>query len=157
MDFLHGHIFDGLTLYRFPPVLHSTVYTVLYLTLCLCTLYKYVPRRIPRNVCTRDPWGLFAFHDINKSWGEPRRSRHQTSEMEFLDIYITKDSSLLLHVIGLNMKLDLQTLFAQLYSSAETPQLPPPPNPLIGAHIRGCCWSAKIDDISMWPPASGGF
>ncbi len=51
----------------------------------------------------------------------------------------------------LNVELDLQSLFglhvhcAQLYSLAETPQLPPH----IWAHIQGCYWSAKIDDISL--------
>ncbi len=35
----------------------------------------------------------------------------------------------------------------QLYSLAETPQLPP--SPRIWAHIRGRYWSAKIDDISL--------
>ncbi len=29
---------------------------------------------------------------------------------------------------------------------------PPPPSPRIWAHIRGRYWSAKIDDISLWPP-----
>ncbi len=29
---------------------------------------------------------------------------------------------------------------------------PPPPPPGIWAHIRGRYWSAKIDDISVWPP-----
>ncbi len=29
----------------------------------------------------------------------------------------------------------------------------PPPFPLHWAHIRRRCWSAKIDDISLWPPA----
>ncbi len=52
----------------------------------------------------------------------------------------------------LNMELDLQKFIwapcAQLYSSAETPQLPPP-SPRIWAHIRGRYWSAKIDDISL--------
>jgi hypothetical protein len=37
----------------------------------------------------------------------------------------------------------------QLYSLAETPQLPP--SPRIRAHIRGRYWSAKIDDISLQP------
>ncbi len=38
---------------------------------------------------------------------------------------------------------------AQLYSWAETPH----PPPRIWAHIRRRYWSAKIDDISLWPPA----
>jgi hypothetical protein len=61
----------------------------------------------------------------------------------------------------LNMELDLQSLFglhvtwcAQLYSLAETPQLPPPP--AFGLALRGRYWSAKIDDISFtvtpWAP-----
>ncbi len=44
----------------------------------------------------------------------------------------------------LNMELDFQSLFGscvQLYSLAETPQLPP--SPRIWAHIRGRCWSAR--------------
>jgi hypothetical protein len=54
---------------------------------------------------------------------------------------------------SLNMELDLKSLFglqppcAQLYSLAETPQLPP--SPRIWAHKRGRYWSAKIDDISL--------
>ncbi len=44
----------------------------------------------------------------------------------------------------LNMELDLQTPYAQLYALAETPNLP-----RIWAHIRGSYWSAKIDDISL--------
>ncbi len=39
------------------------------------------------------------------------------------------------------------SVYVQLYSLAETPQLPP--SPLIWAHIRGRYWSAKIDDISL--------
>ncbi len=29
-----------------------------------------------------------------------------------------------------------------------------PPSPRLWAHVRGCYWSAKIDDISLWPPVS---
>ncbi len=57
----------------------------------------------------------------------------------------------------LNMEVDLQSLFglhipwcAQLYSLAETPQLPS--SPRIRTRIRGRYWSAKIDDISLQPP-----
>ncbi len=35
---------------------------------------------------------------------------------------------------------------AQPYSLAETPQPPPPPTAYEGGY-----WSAKIDDISLWP------
>ncbi len=53
---------------------------------------------------------------------------------------------------GLNMELDLQSLFGLLCTAvnslAETPQ-PPTPPPRIWAHIRGRNWSAKIDDISL--------
>jgi hypothetical protein len=51
------------------------------------------------------------------------------------------------------MELDLQSYLGscvQLYSLAEAPQLPP--SPCIWAHIRGLYWSAKIDDISLYPP-----
>jgi hypothetical protein len=40
----------------------------------------------------------------------------------------------------------------ELYSLAETPQLPHP-SYHIWAHIRGRYWSAKIEDISLQPPA----
>jgi hypothetical protein len=40
----------------------------------------------------------------------------------------------------------------QLYSLAETPQLPP--SPRIWAHIRGRYWSAKIDDILQTAPSA---
>ncbi len=45
----------------------------------------------------------------------------------------------------LNMKLDLQSCTHWLRH-----RNPPPPR--IWAHIRGLYWSAKIDDISLWPP-----
>ncbi len=58
------------------------------------------------------------------------------------------------------MELDRHSLFGrhvtwctQLYSLTETPQHPPPPpTPLIWTRIRGCYWSAEIDDISLWTP-----
>ncbi len=40
---------------------------------------------------------------------------------------------------------------AQLYSLAETPKTHLP-SPGIWAYIRGRYWSAKRDDISLWPP-----
>ncbi len=55
-----------------------------------------------------------------------------------------------------NMELDLHSLFglhpcAQVYSLAES--WDPPPSPCIWAHSRGGRYqSAKIDDISLWPP-----
>ncbi len=57
----------------------------------------------------------------------------------------------------LNLELD-PSLFgrtaAHMYSLAETP----PPPPQIWAHIRGGYWSAKINDISLWPlPLSATF
>jgi hypothetical protein len=53
----------------------------------------------------------------------------------------------------LNMELDLQSLLGscvQLYSLAETPQLPP--SPRIWAHILGRYWSAKVDAIHCVTP-----
>jgi hypothetical protein len=50
----------------------------------------------------------------------------------------------------LNMELNFQSYLGscvQLYSLAETPQLPPPPR--IWAHVRGRYWPAKIDDMSL--------
>ncbi len=56
----------------------------------------------------------------------------------------------------LNMDIDLQSLFklhvtwcAQLYSLAETTQVPPAP--AFGLVLRGRYWSAKIDDICCNP------
>jgi hypothetical protein len=39
---------------------------------------------------------------------------------------------------------------AQLYSLAETPQLPSSPH--LGSYKKGRYWSAKIEDISLKPP-----
>jgi hypothetical protein len=52
---------------------------------------------------------------------------------------------------GLHVILCMHTLHSCIYSLAETPQLPP--TPCVWAHLRGRYWSAKIDDISLWPPA----
>ncbi len=66
------------------------------------------------------------------------------------------------------MELDLQSLFGlhacsictAVLLGRKTPQPatrsppPPPPSPRIWAHIRGRYWSAKIDDISLWPPVA---
>ena len=59
----------------------------------------------------------------------------------------------------LNMELHLQSLFGLHAHSLVTtvliswdPATPPHP-PRIWAHIRGRYWSAKIDDIYLWPPA----
>ncbi len=52
------------------------------------------------------------------------------------------------------MELDLQSLF-RLHVHSRTHWLSsryPPPSPRFWAHIRGCYWPAKIDDISKWPP-----
>ncbi len=51
----------------------------------------------------------------------------------------------------LSMELDLQSLFG-LVVHAETQQ---PPFPRIGVIYEGAIWSAKIDDISLVPPAHG--
>jgi hypothetical protein len=49
----------------------------------------------------------------------------------------------------LNKELDLQSLFG-LHVHGFTYWLRPRnPPPRISAHIRGRCWSAKIDDISV--------
>ncbi len=57
------------------------------------------------------------------------------------------------------MELDLQSLFGlHLWSCtvliAWDPAIPPPPPPSsrIWVHIQGHYWSAKIDDVSLWPP-----
>jgi hypothetical protein len=52
-------------------------------------------------------------------------------------------------VIGVRSPNFIWVPCVQQYSLAETLQLPPPP---IWAHIRGRYWSAKIDNISLWPP-----
>ncbi len=51
----------------------------------------------------------------------------------------------------LNMELDLQS-YLHVHSYillAETPQPPPPPH--LGLYIWGRYWSAKMNDISLWP------
>ncbi len=53
---------------------------------------------------------------------------------------------------GINMELDLQTVFG-LHVHSCTHRLRPPPPPH-RTHIRVRYWSAKIDDISLWPPGS---
>ncbi len=54
----------------------------------------------------------------------------------------------------LNMELDFQSVFGLHVHSCTHWLRPrnPPPSPRIWAHIRGRYWSAKIDDISLWPP-----
>ncbi len=48
----------------------------------------------------------------------------------------------------LNMKLNLQSLFGHhVYSCTHWPR----PPPRIWAQIRGRYWSAKINDVSLWP------
>jgi hypothetical protein len=61
----------------------------------------------------------------------------------------------------LNMEVDLQSCFGSMsrdvHSCTHWLRLrnsPPPPSPHIWAHIRGRYWSTKIDDISLWTPAS---
>ncbi len=49
----------------------------------------------------------------------------------------------------LNMELDLHVHSCTHWLR---PRNPPPPIPRIWAHIRGRYWSAKTDDISLWPP-----
>ncbi len=71
--------------------------------------------------------------------------------MQLLDMASQKNPRYMCLHQRLNMKLDLWAPCAQLYSLAETPQ-PPPPAPRIWAHMRGRYWSAKKDDISLWPP-----
>ncbi len=55
----------------------------------------------------------------------------------------------------INMELDLQSLFGLHVHSCThglRPRNLPPPH--IWAYIRGRYWSAKRDDISLWPPAT---
>jgi len=52
------------------------------------------------------------------------------------------------------MELDLQSLFGlHVHSSTHWPRPRNPllPSPSIWAHKRGRCWSANIDDLSLWP------
>ncbi len=51
----------------------------------------------------------------------------------------------------LNLELDLQSFICTAVLIGWDPATPP--SPRIWAHIRGRYWSAKIDDISLWPPA----
>ncbi len=54
----------------------------------------------------------------------------------------------------LNVELNLQSLFGPLCTAALIGWDPAThPSPRIWAHIRGRSWSAKIDDIFLWPPA----
>ncbi len=57
----------------------------------------------------------------------------------------------------LNIELDLRSLFGLLVHSCAhwlRPPNSPSPSPRIWAHKRGRYWSAKLDDISLQPPAS---
>ncbi len=63
---------------------------------------------------------------------------------------------IILYAGRLNMELGLQSLFG-LHVHSCTHWLRPrhtpyPPTPSIWALIRGRYWSAKLDDISLWPP-----
>ncbi len=55
------------------------------------------------------------------------------------------------HLPKVKWDLNLQNLFG-LHVHCCTQWLVRPPTP-IWAHIRGRYWSAKIDDISLWPPS----
>jgi hypothetical protein len=73
----------------------------------------------------------------------------------FADAHTALDNDISLYLrLRLNMEVDFQSLFglhvtrcAQLYSLADTPQLPAPP--AFGLVLRGRYWSAKQDDISL--------
>ncbi len=58
----------------------------------------------------------------------------------------------LLFTHRLNMELDLQSLFGLHVHSCTHRLRPRIPPPRIWARIPGRYWSAKIDDISLWPP-----
>ncbi len=56
---------------------------------------------------------------------------------------------------GLNTEIDLRVYLGSMCTAVLIgwdPRNPPPPSPHIWAHIRGRYWSAKTDDVSLWPP-----
>jgi hypothetical protein len=57
-------------------------------------------------------------------------------------------------VLGVRSPKVIWAPYAQMYSLAETTQ--PPPNPAIGLIYEEGYLSAKIDDISLWPPDDSG-
>jgi hypothetical protein len=65
-----------------------------------------------------------------------------------------------LPLLKLNIELNPHSLFGLLCTAVLIgwgPANPPPPiPPHLGSYTRGC-WSAKIDDISLWPPAFADF
>ncbi len=66
------------------------------------------------------------------------------------------DGSLSSHQVSsnrLNMELDLQSLFGlHVHSCTHWPRPRNSPLPHLGSYKLGRYWSAKVDDISLWPP-----
>ncbi len=61
------------------------------------------------------------------------------------------------HRLNTGTELEIQSLLGiHVHSCTRwlSPRNPPPPLSLHLGAIRGCYWSAKIDDISLWPPAT---
>ncbi len=93
------------------------------------------------------------FLDPGSEWIKIRiRDKHPGSAtLKWGEVEINRSRTVMI-TQRLNMELDLQSLFGLLYSC--THWLGPsnsPPLPRIRAYIRGRYWSAKIDDISLYP------
>ncbi len=99
------------------------------------------------------PWvNVSVKHNVAKS---VNRSILKKSWHIGFSVFIIHSSMALPYCHRLNMESDLQSLLgSSVYSGSHwaKPRNSSPP-PRIWAHIGGRYWSAKIDNISLWPPA----
>jgi hypothetical protein len=111
--------------------------------LCTHTRYQSTPARACTSSPSRNPGTNSVLLFLNFTFP------YSISLSSFSYFNIPLSPSLVKY--GVRSPKFIWALCAQLYSLAETPQLPPL-SPRLWTHLRGRYWSAKIDDISLVTP-----